>query len=90
LRSRYPGLTVLTGAEVEYVDILNMLERWLQDLDFVLEGVHLLDMLALDWSEEEFLKGRIFGGYPGCLRWSEFCRQINREPHSKLSILLST
>jgi hypothetical protein len=21
--------------------------------------VHLLDMLALDWSEEEFLKGRI-------------------------------
>jgi histidinol-phosphatase (PHP family) len=64
LRSRYPGLTVLTGAEVEYVDRLNTLERWLQDLDldFVLGGVHLLDRWALDWSEEEFLKGRIFFG----------------------------
>ncbi|MGQ9514957.1 MAG: histidinol-phosphatase [Thermoproteota archaeon] len=60
LRSRYPGLVVLTGAEVEYVDGLSMLERWLQDLDldFVLGGVHLLDGWAVDWSKEEFLKGK--------------------------------
>jgi histidinol-phosphatase (PHP family) len=68
LSGRYPGLTVLAGAEVEFVDGLDLLAKWLRglDLDFVLGGVHLLDRWALDWSEEDFLRGRgIFGSLQG-------------------------
>ncbi|MBO3803350.1 MAG: histidinol-phosphatase [Candidatus Brockarchaeota archaeon] len=59
LRSRYSDITILTGAEAEFVEGLNVLERWMHDLDldFVLGGVHLVGGWALDWSEEEFLKG---------------------------------
>jgi histidinol-phosphatase (PHP family) len=64
LRSRYSYPTILAGAEVEYIEGLDMLEHWLQDLDldFVLGGVHLLDRWAIDWSEKEFMKGKNYFG----------------------------
>lgn len=64
LSGRYSGLAVLAGVEVEFIDELDLPAKWLHglNLDFVLGGVHLLDRWALDWSEEEFLRGRgIFG-----------------------------
>lgn len=64
LRRIYPGLTVIAGAEAEFLEELDLLENGLRslDLDFVLGGVHLIGRWALDWSEEEFLKCRdLFG-----------------------------
>jgi len=64
LRRGYSGLTIIAGAEVEFLEELDLLRNGLRnlDLDFLLGGVHLIDRWALDWSEEEFLKGRsLFG-----------------------------
>jgi histidinol-phosphatase (PHP family) len=70
LRGSSPGLTVLSGAEVEFVDDLDSLRVGLRglELDFVLGGVHILGQWALDWSEEQFLRGRdLFGSLEGAL-----------------------
>ena len=64
LRRSYSGLTVIAGAEAEFLDELDLLGNGLRDLDldFVLGGVHLIGRWALDWSEDEFLKGsELFG-----------------------------
>jgi len=64
LRGSHSGLTVIAGAEVEFLDELDLLGNGLRnlDLDFVLGGVHLIGRWALDWSEDEFLKGRDYFG----------------------------
>jgi len=64
LRRSNSGLTLIAGAEVEFLDELDLLGNGLRDLDldFVLGGVHLIGRWALDWSEAEFLKGRGFFG----------------------------